>query len=101
MTLEAIAPYACNPHYYPELLQEEGLEPHLVKEVFLWGSEDPDTYVEIGPTLRLKYDSLSMHASQFVGRTGRWERTQKMGSGDGRTSRAGVRRAVPPYTSRP
>ena len=49
VTLEAIAPYACNPHYYPELLQEEGLEPHLVKEVFLWGSEDPDTYVEIGP----------------------------------------------------
>ena len=48
-----------------------------MKEVFLWGSEDPDTYVEIGPTLRLKYDSLSMHASQFVGRTGRWERIQQ------------------------
>jgi hypothetical protein len=78
VALEAIAPYACNPHYYPELLHEEGLEPHLVKEAYLWGSEDPDTYVEVDLTsLRRKYDSLSMHASQFVGRTGRWERTQR------------------------
>ena len=78
VALEAIAPYACNPHYYPELLHEEGLEPHLVKEAYLWGSEDPDTYVEVDLTsLRRKYDSLSMHASQFLGRTGRWERTQQ------------------------
>ena len=76
VALEAIAPYACNPHYYPELLRDEGLQPHLVKEAYLWGSEDPDAYVEIGETLRKKFDSLSMHASQFQGREGRWERLQ-------------------------
>ena len=77
VTLEAIAPYASGPHYYPELLRDEELEPHLVKEVYMWGSESPDTYVDIGESLRLKFDSLSKHASQFQNREGRWERIQK------------------------
>ena len=47
-----------------------------MEEVYLWGSESPDTYVDISETLRLKFDSLQKHASQFLNPEGRWERMQ-------------------------
>ena len=74
VALDAIYPYAWGRHYFPELLLDEGLQPHRVEEVYLWGSEEPDSYVDISDTLELKFESLKRHASQFSDLQGRWQR---------------------------
>jgi len=64
VTLDAIFPYARDLWSYPEHLQE-GLEPHRVQEVYLWGAEEPDTFLDITETFTLKMDALYCHASQM------------------------------------
>lgn len=64
VTLDAVYPLARNRLMFPELLQE-GLEPHRVAEVYLTGSEDPDTWVDIGETIDLKVAALKCHRSQI------------------------------------
>ena len=71
-TLDAIAPAAGNPHYFPEHLQA-GLSVHQVRAVYLTGTLAPDTWVDIGSTLERKLDALFCHASQLV-ETGDWFR---------------------------
>jgi LmbE family N-acetylglucosaminyl deacetylase len=66
VTLDAVFPYARDRLSYPEH-QAEGLEPHKVKEVYLWGSEEPDTFVDIGNTLEIKLKALRCHVSQLGG----------------------------------
>ena len=63
VTLDAIFPYARDRLSYPEQIAE-GLEPHRVKEVYLWGSEEPDTFIDISETFSLKLAALSCHATQ-------------------------------------
>ena len=64
VTLDAIFPYARDHLAYPQHLQE-GLEPHYVHEVYLWGSEEPDTFLDISDTFSTKLDALYCHASQM------------------------------------
>jgi LmbE family N-acetylglucosaminyl deacetylase len=64
VTLDAIFPYARDPLSYPEHLQE-GLEPHAVREIYLWGSEEPDAFLDITDTFTTKLDALYCHASQM------------------------------------
>ena len=64
VTLDAIFPYARDPWSYPEH-QQEGLEPHKVREVYLWSSEEPDTCIDITETFTTKMDALYCHASQM------------------------------------
>ncbi len=47
----------------PELLRE-GLEPHGVAEVYIYGSRDSDLWIDIGPTLERKKAALRLHRSQ-------------------------------------
>ena len=63
VTLDAIFPYARDYLAYPEHA-EEGLEPHKVREVLIWGSEEPDTFLDITDTFDIKRDALYKHASQ-------------------------------------
>jgi LmbE family N-acetylglucosaminyl deacetylase len=63
VTLDAVFPYARDHLAYPEHLRE-GLEPHKVREVYLWGSEEPDTYLDVSDTFRTKMDALYCHLSQ-------------------------------------
>ena len=63
VTLDAIYPYARDRFCYPEHIAE-GLEPHRVKEVYLWGSEESDTYIDVSETFDIKMAALSCHASQ-------------------------------------
>ena len=65
VTLDAISPCALGRLYFPELLEEEGLEPHQVQEVYLWGGEAPDIFVDITETLELKFEALKRHVSQI------------------------------------
>ncbi len=63
VTLDAIFPYARDLLAYPDLL-EEGLQPHKVKEVLLWGSEEPNYRSNITDTFDIKIAALRCHKSQ-------------------------------------
>jgi LmbE family N-acetylglucosaminyl deacetylase len=71
-TLDAVAPAAGNPHYFPEL-RAEGLDVHHVRAVYLSGTLEPNVWVDIGSTLERKIAALFCHASQLV-ETGDWFR---------------------------
>ena len=64
VTLDAVFPSSRDHLAYPEHLAE-GLEPHKVREVLLWGSEEPDFFVDITDTFEIKIDALYRHVSQM------------------------------------
>jgi len=64
VTLDAIFPYARDHLSYPDLL-EEGLQPHRVKEVLLWASENPNYRSDITETFEIKLAALGCHKSQL------------------------------------
>lgn len=64
VTMDAIFPYSRDPLHHPELLAE-GLEPHKVKEVFLFSSDNADSYVDISTTFETKLNALACHESQM------------------------------------
>jgi len=68
VVLAALYPAAGNRNYFPELLAE-GLEPHKIKELYISGSPQADTFVDIGPYLDKKIAALKAHASQM----GEWD----------------------------
>ncbi len=63
VTLDAIFPYARDLLSYPDLL-EQGFQPHKVKEVLLWGSEEPNYHSDITDTFDIKIAALRCHKSQ-------------------------------------
>lgn len=87
VTLDAVFPYARDHLSYPEHMAE-GLAPHRVKEVYLWGSEQSDTFIDITETFSLKLAALMCHASQVGQRAGvvtQWveERASQLGQSQG------------------
>jgi LmbE family N-acetylglucosaminyl deacetylase len=71
-TLDAVAPAAGNPHYFPEQLAA-GLSVHHVSEVYLSGTLEPNCWIDISEQLERKIDALFCHASQLTD-TGEWFR---------------------------
>ncbi len=65
LALDAVFTYAWSPHHFPEQITEEGLEPHRVSEIYMWGSERPDIFVDISESVDAKALSLSKHVSQM------------------------------------
>ena len=63
VTLDAIFPYARDIFSYPDLTKE-GLDPHKVKEVLLWGTEDVNYRSDITETFNVKLSALQCHKSQ-------------------------------------
>ena len=66
VVLDAIFPYARDLLSYPDLL-EQGLQPHKVKEVLLWASEDINYRSDITDTFDIKVAALRCHKSQVGG----------------------------------
>jgi len=64
VTLDAVFPYARDVLAYPDLL-EQGLQPHKVREVLLWGSEDANYRSNITDTFDIKIAALRCHKSQI------------------------------------
>jgi len=62
--LAAVYPTARDRLTFPELLAE-GLEPHAVREVYVAGTDAPDTWVDITQTLDKKIEALLQHSSQI------------------------------------
>lgn len=65
-TLDAIFPYARDHLAYPDLL-EQGFQPHKVREVLLWATEDPNYCSDITDTFDIKLAALRCHESQVGG----------------------------------
>ena len=88
VVLDAVFPYARDVHAYPDLL-EEGLYPHNVNEVLLWGTEDVNYCSDITATFGDKVTALLCHKSQIEQfNSPAWQerltkRYQKMGEPEG------------------
>lgn len=68
-TLDALAPAAANPHYFPTAGPA-----HQVDCVYLSGTLAPDVWVDISATVDVKAEALLCHQTQ-LGETGEWLRT--------------------------
>ncbi|MFC1873013.1 PIG-L deacetylase family protein [Chloroflexota bacterium] len=66
VVLDAVFPIARDYHASPELISE-GLLPHRVAEVWLWGSEDINYRSDISQTFEKKIAALKCHKSQVEG----------------------------------
>lgn len=64
VVMDAVYPYARDHLSYPDLL-EKGLEPHKVKEILFWGTEDINYRVNISETFEQKIAALHCHESQM------------------------------------
>ena len=69
LALDAVYPYARDRLHFPELLVE-GWQPHKVREVYLLGHGEPDTFVDITASMDRKLAALRCHASQLKDFTG-------------------------------
>lgn len=62
--LDAVYPDARNQFAFPDLLADEGLEPWIVREVWLSASPQAQHYVDITETFGSKVAALQAHQSQ-------------------------------------
>jgi LmbE family N-acetylglucosaminyl deacetylase len=85
--LDAVAPAAANPHYFPA-----AGPPHQVAEVYLSGTLEPDTWVDITDTIEAKAEALLRHESQ-LGEAGEWMRQVVRQRAEDAGRAAGVRYA--------
>jgi LmbE family N-acetylglucosaminyl deacetylase len=63
VTLDAVFPYARDHLSYPDLMKRD-LNPHKVREILLWASEDVNYRSDITKTFHLKLAALRCHKSQ-------------------------------------
>ena len=65
-TLDAVYPFARNPFAFPELLDEEDLEPWVVGEVWLIGDPAPDRFLDVTDVVDRKLAAIGAHRSQLT-----------------------------------
>ena len=69
VTLDAVFPYARDYLAYPEHIQA-GLDPHKVREVYIWDAEEPDAFLEVDEqAFQKRLEALHCHISQVGPRT--------------------------------
>ena len=67
-TVDAVFPSARDVHMFPELRQEEGLEPHIVEHLYLSSRpEEVNVHIDISQTIETKIAALRGHKSQVRG----------------------------------
>ena len=86
-TIDAVAHEARSPHYFPDAGPA-----HRVAELWLSGSLEPDTWVDIASTIEAKTAALRAHESQ-VAEAGEWLRTYVHERAEDAGRQAGVRYA--------
>ncbi|MFM7462670.1 MAG: PIG-L deacetylase family protein [Actinomycetota bacterium] len=62
--IQAVYPDSRNAFAFEDLLKEEGLEPHRVREVWVMSAASPNHFVDITATINLKINALHAHVSQ-------------------------------------
>lgn len=65
VVLDSIFPASQNPLYFKELLTEEGLEPHQVREVWISLTHEPNVTLDVTDFWETKIRALCMHKSQI------------------------------------
>jgi len=68
VTLDAVFPCARDHLHFVELWRDEGLEPHKTAAILFWGTEQPDTTIDITESLAVKTKAVAAHKSQMGGR---------------------------------
>jgi LmbE family N-acetylglucosaminyl deacetylase len=63
--LDAVAPAAALPHYYPDAGPA-----HQVSTVLLSGTLEPDEWVDVSATIEAKAAAVECHRTQFAGQAG-------------------------------
>ena len=76
VTLDAVFPFARDHMAYPHHLAE-GLEPHKVRHVYLWGTDQANAFFDVSSTFDLKVKALFCHRSQ-MGNPGDGPRVDRM-----------------------
>ncbi|MFW6195633.1 MAG: PIG-L deacetylase family protein [Chloroflexota bacterium] len=68
VTGDAIYPFARDHLHFPEHIKEEGLEPHKVRRLLMWGADEPDVIVNTsGGFVETQIEALGKHSSQVGG----------------------------------
>jgi LmbE family N-acetylglucosaminyl deacetylase len=70
---DAVFPSAGTRLIFSDLLAE-GLYPHAVKRVYIWGSDKQDVWIDTTVTIEIKIEALKKHASQM----GDWDPSDEM-----------------------
>lgn len=65
IALSAVFPAAGNPLYFPELISQEMLEPHPVREVWVTLTHQPNVVIDTTPYWEQKMAALNEHRSQI------------------------------------
>lgn len=65
-TIAAVYPDARNPFAHPELLADENLQEHTVKQLWVAAVSDADTFVDVTDTFDRKLAALRCHVSQVA-----------------------------------
>lgn len=68
VTLDAVFPCARDHLHFAELWRDEGLETHKTGTILFWGTETPDTFIDIGPFLSAKTLAVKASRSRLDGR---------------------------------
>lgn len=64
VTLDAVFPYARDHLHFGELFANEGIEPHKTAAIMFWGSENPNSFVDIAADFDTKMDAVMAHGTQ-------------------------------------
>lgn len=64
VALDAAYPFARGRTQYPEHI-EQGLEPHRVAQIYVWGSDRPNHWEDVTDVVDAKLNALFAHKSQF------------------------------------
>ncbi len=63
--VDAAFPAAGNPMFFPELIADEGLEPHSVQELWLSATAQPNIAIELTDYFETKLAAIHCHRSQI------------------------------------
>jgi LmbE family N-acetylglucosaminyl deacetylase len=65
VVLDAVFPAAGNPFFFPELMKDEGLQPHSPREVWVSLTGCPNVILDVTSTWEIKIQALLEHKSQI------------------------------------
>ena len=65
---DSIYPAIGNKNFFPHHIVSEGLKPHEVKEIYFYGSDYPNFWVDITKIIDKKIKTIMCHKSQFGNR---------------------------------
>ena len=69
VALDAVFPYARDHLHFGDLFANEGIEPHKTAAIMFWGSENPNTFVDIAADFEAKVAAVLAHKTQTGARS--------------------------------